>query len=115
MRFPAKAAVLCAAVLLLAGPVATVAPFSVETAPGRLVIDGLMDPNPQYRPLILAQSAPQIFWAARTPDELEARLKPLIPAAMLPNLGRGLEAARFLRSEKERLVREADAYAGGRS
>jgi len=65
--------------------------------------------------LILAQNAPEIFWAAQSPEELEAWLKPRIPAAMLPNLGRGLEAARFLRSQKERLVPEADAYVGGRS
>jgi aminopeptidase N len=78
-------------------------------------VDQLMEPYPQYRPLILAQNVPEIFWAAQTPEELAAWLKPRIPDAMLPNLGRGLEAARFLRSEKERLVPAADAYVGGRS
>jgi len=34
---------------------------------------------------------------------------------MLPNLARGLEAARFLRSEQAMLVPEADAFVGGRS
>jgi aminopeptidase N len=78
-------------------------------------VDQLMEPYPQYRPLILAQSVPEIFWNAQSPEELEAWLKPLIPEPMLPNLARGLEATRFLRSEKAMLVPEADAYVGGHS
>lgn len=78
-------------------------------------VDQLMEPYPQYRPLILAQNVPEIFWAAQTPEEIEAWLKPRVPEAMLPNLARGLEAARFLRSEKETLVPQADSYKGDRS
>ena len=78
-------------------------------------VDQLMDPYPQYRPLILAQNVPELFWDAQTPEETEAWLKPRVPEAMLPNLARGLEAARFLRSEKAMLVPEADSYIGGHS
>ncbi len=78
-------------------------------------VDPLMEAYPQYRPLILAQNVPEIFWDAQTPEESEAWLKPRIPEAMLPNLARGLEAARFLRSEKAMLVPEADAFVGGHS
>jgi len=71
-------------------------------------VDKILEPHPQYRPLILAQNVPEIFWQAQTPEEMEAWLTPRIPPAMAPNLTRGLEMQRFLRSEKVALAEAAD-------
>ncbi len=73
-------------------------------------VDELMAAFPQYRPLILSQRVPDIFWQALTPEEMEAWVTPRIPAAMAPNLQRGLETQRFLRVEQTALVAEASAF-----
>jgi aminopeptidase N len=73
-------------------------------------VDALMAAHPQYAPLIMSKNVPQIFWNVIPLDELESWVRARVPAAMLPNLARGMEVARFRRAEKASIVPAADAY-----
>ena len=73
-------------------------------------IDALMAAYPQYAPMIISLQAPQIFWNAAPPDTMESWVRAHTPAAMLPNVDRGMEVARFKLAEKTALVQAADAY-----
>jgi len=74
----------------------------------------LMAPHQPFGPMILAQYSPEMFWRALPLDELETWIKGRVPADLLPNLGRGMEAARFKLAEKAMLVQSADAYLGSK-
>ena len=77
-------------------------------------LDEVMAAHPQYRSLFIAQNIPEIFWQALSPEEMETWVTPRIPAAMMPNLKRGLEMQRFLRSEKIALTEAADSFLSAR-
>ena len=72
--------------------------------------DALLAPHQPFGPFILAQYSPEIFWNSVPLDQLEGWIKARVPAEVLPNLGRGMETARFKLAEKTRLVQAADAY-----
>ena len=46
-------------------------------------------------PLVEAQYVPQIFWDSLPPDEMEAWLRARVPAAMNPQIAKGMEGVRF--------------------
>ena len=73
-------------------------------------VDALLAPYQPSGPFILAQYAPEIFWDSVPLDELEGWIKPRLPAEVLPNLGRGMETARFKLAEKVMLAKAADSY-----
>ncbi|OFA04344.1 M1 family metallopeptidase [Duganella sp. HH101] len=75
----------------------------------------LLAPHQPFGPMILAQYSPEMFWRALPPEALEAWIKGRVPADLLPNLGRGMEAARFKLAEKAMLVQSADAYLGSKA
>ena len=77
-------------------------------------VERLIAPHQPFGTVILAQYSPEIFWRAVPLDELEAWIKGQVPADLLPNLGRGMEAARFKLAEKTMLVKSTDAYLGGK-
>jgi aminopeptidase N len=77
-------------------------------------VDLVMRTYPQYRPLYLSQYVPENMWNGVPPDDLEAWLKARVPSEMLPNLSRGMQAARFKLSMKLQMVAAADAYLGSR-
>ena len=77
-------------------------------------VDSLMMAFPQYAPMILSKNVPEIFWNTVPLDELEVWVKARVPAAMLPNVARGMEVARFKHSEKDSLVKATDAYLAGK-
>ena len=72
----------------------------------------LMAPQTMFADLIVAQYIPEAMWDALPLDELEAWLKANVPAEMGPNVARGMERARFLRSEKELLGQTAAKIVG---
>lgn len=61
-------------------------------------------------PLVEAQYVPQILWDGLPPDQMEAWLKARVPAAMNPQIAKGMEGARFQVAQKSQRVPEADAY-----
>jgi aminopeptidase N len=78
-------------------------------------VDQVMAPNPQYRPLLLAQYVPEYMWNAVPLDDLEAWLKVRVPTEMASNLSRGMQAARFKLSRKTQMIAAADAYLAARN
>jgi aminopeptidase N len=77
-------------------------------------IGELLSPFGALAPLVEAQYVPQIFWDSLPPDQMEAWLKARVPAAMTPQVAKGLEGARFRLAQKAQLVPEADAYLASR-
>ncbi|HEX8954841.1 MAG TPA: M1 family aminopeptidase [Burkholderiaceae bacterium] len=77
--------------------------------------DALLTAYPQYGPMIISLQVPQIFWNAVPLDTLEAWVRKRTPAAMRPNVERGMEVARFKLGEKIALVGAADAYLAGKT
>jgi len=75
----------------------------------------LMSPFGEMAPLFEAQYIPQIFWDSLPPDRMEAWLKAHVPAAMGPQIAKGMEGARFRVAEKAQLVPEANAYLSARA
>jgi hypothetical protein len=73
----------------------------------------LMAPFTKYVPLITAQYIPEYFWDCLPLDRLEAWIRAHVPAEMSANVAHGMETARFNRTQKEILVRAADAYIRG--
>jgi len=70
----------------------------------------LLKPFAANAPLIVAQYMPEAFWSGIPLAELEAWVRAHVPAEMGVNVDRGMETARFKLAEKDRLVRDADAY-----
>ncbi|HEV2271954.1 MAG TPA: M1 family metallopeptidase [Steroidobacteraceae bacterium] len=77
-------------------------------------IGPLLAPLGNLAPLVEAQYVPQLFWDSMPPDQMEAWLKAHVPAEMAPQLGKGMEGARFQVAEKAQLVPEAEAYVAQR-
>ena len=73
-------------------------------------VDSLMAPFPQFAPLIIAQYVPSFYWDSVPLDQLEGWVRAHVPAEMSANVERGMETARFKFSEKQALIRAADAY-----
>ena len=73
-------------------------------------VSSLMTAFPQYAPMILSKNVPEIYWNIVPLDELETWVRARVPAAMLPNLARGMEVAHFKHDEKESMVKATDAY-----
>jgi aminopeptidase N len=78
-------------------------------------VEALLSPNPKYRPLITAQYVPVYFWDSVPLQELESWVRAQVPEQMAPSVERGMETARFKRSEKLALVPAADAYVSAQS
>jgi len=78
-------------------------------------VDVLTAPFPTFAPLIISQYAPEAFWDAVPPDQLEAWVRAHVPAEMADNVARGMESARFQLSEKQALIPAADAYVRSRA
>ncbi len=74
----------------------------------------LLASSPQYRSVIIASNTPAIYGDYVPLDELEAWLKSKVPAAMYPNVARGMESARFKQHEKALMVQAADRYVASR-
>jgi len=70
----------------------------------------LMSPFGHLAALFEAQYVPQIFWNSLPPDQMEAWLKAHVPSEMAPQVGKGMEGARFRVEQKQLLVPAADAY-----
>jgi aminopeptidase N len=77
-------------------------------------IKTLLAPFGALAPLVEAQYVPQIFWDSLPPDQMQAWLEARVPAAMRPQMQKGMEGARFQVAEKAQLVPEADAYLAAR-
>jgi aminopeptidase N len=78
-------------------------------------IDKLLGPFGALAPLVEAQYVPQIFWDSLTPQQMQAWLEARVPAAMSPQVAKGMEGARFRVAQKAQLVPEADAYLAARA
>jgi aminopeptidase N len=78
-------------------------------------IGKLLSPFGALAPLVEAQYVPQIFWDSLPPDQMEAWLEARVPAAMSPQIAKGMESARFQVAQKAELVPEADAYLASRA
>jgi aminopeptidase N len=70
----------------------------------------LLKPFAANAPLIVAQYMPEAYWSGIPLAEVEAWVRAHVPAEMGENVDRGMETARFKLAEKDRLVRDADAY-----
>jgi len=66
--------------------------------------EALLSPHPKYAPLITSQYVPEYFWNAAEPDRIEAWVRAHVAAQMSQNVERGMEAARFRRSEQQSLI-----------
>lgn len=75
----------------------------------------LMSPFGEMAPLFEAQYIPQIFWDSLPADRMQAWLEAHVPAAMGPQIAKGMQGARFRVREKAQLIREADAYLAARA
>jgi aminopeptidase N len=73
-------------------------------------VDALTTPFASLSGIVLSQYVPVWFWDALPPDQLEAWLRAHVPAEMSGNIERGVQTARFLKSEKQALAPAADAY-----
>jgi aminopeptidase N len=71
--------------------------------------EALLSPNPKYAPLITSQYVPEYFWNGAEPDRIEAWVRAHVAAEMSRNVERGMEAARFRRSEQQSLIAAIDA------
>jgi hypothetical protein len=72
-------------------------------------------PNPKYAPLLKSQYTPQRFWDCAPLEQLEAWVRANVPAEMSANIARGMDQARFSKSEKEALAPAANAYLESRA
>jgi aminopeptidase N len=70
----------------------------------------LLKPFAANAPLIVAQYMPEAYWSGIPLSEVEAWVRAHVPAEMGENVDRGMETARFKLAEKDRLVRDTDAY-----
>ncbi|WUR14670.1 M1 family metallopeptidase [[Empedobacter] haloabium] len=73
-------------------------------------VDALLEPYAPFGLTFLSQEAPELFWRAAPPEQLEAWFKQKVPADMAAQLARGLETARFKQAEAA-MMREAAAAA----
>jgi aminopeptidase N len=72
-------------------------------------VDALLEPYAPFGLTFLSQEAPELFWRAAPPDELEAWFKQKIPADMAPQLARGMETARFRHAQVAMMRKAADS------
>jgi len=72
-------------------------------------VDALLAPYAPFELTFLAQEAPELFWRAAPPDDLEAWFRQKVPADMAPQLARGMETARFRHGQVARMREAADA------
>lgn len=70
----------------------------------------LLKPFAANAPLIVAQYMPESYWSGIPLAEVDAWVRGHVPAEMGENVDRGMETARFRLAEKDRLIRDADAY-----
>jgi aminopeptidase N len=75
-------------------------------------LDLLMAPQGRYAPLIIAQYSPEFFWDAAPLPEIEAWVTAHVPAQMADSVARGMESARFRRSEQAALTPALQAFLG---
>jgi aminopeptidase N len=75
----------------------------------------LLSPLGTFVPLYTAQYAPQWFWDALPPAQLEAWARARLAPDLLPALARGMQAVQFNLSEKAALVPAADTYLAARA
>jgi aminopeptidase N len=78
-------------------------------------IGKLLSPFGALAPLVEAQYVPQIFWDSVPPQQMEEWLKARVPAAMGPQVEKGMEGARFRVAQKAQMVPEANAYLAARA
>jgi len=71
--------------------------------------DALLAPYAPFELTFLSQEAPDLFWRAAPPDQLEAWFRQRVPANMAPDLARGMETARFRHAEAAAMRKAADA------
>jgi aminopeptidase N len=72
-------------------------------------VDALLEPYEPFGLTFLAQEAPELFWRAAPPDQLEAWIRQKAPAAMAPQLARSMETARFRYAQQAMMRKAADA------
>jgi aminopeptidase N len=70
----------------------------------------LLRPLGSIGPLVLAQYLPQAYWSGIPLADIDGWVRSHVPAEMGPNVDRGMETASFRLAEKDRLVRDADAF-----
>ena len=75
----------------------------------------LLKPSQPFGDFMLAQAVPGIFWKSQPLDELERWIQAHVPPELAPNIGRGMETARFKLSEKAALTQAADGFIESRS
>lgn len=73
-------------------------------------VAALKAPIEPFGDFTVAQSAPAVYWDALPLDALDAWVRSHVPAAMAPNISRGMETARYKRSEQQALIAATDAY-----
>ncbi len=72
-------------------------------------VDALLEPYEPFGLTFLSQEAPELFWRAAPPDQLEAWFKQKLPADMASQLARGMETARFKHAQVAMMRKAADA------
>ena len=77
-------------------------------------VDALLAPYEPFGLTFLAQEAPQLFWRAAPPDQLEAWIRQKAPAGMAPQLARSMETARFKHMQAAKMRKAADAAVSGK-
>ncbi|WP_167761277.1 M1 family metallopeptidase [Duganella callida] len=77
-------------------------------------VDALMAPFGPFSQLYLSQYAPEQFWRAMAPQQMEAWITARVPADMGPHLARGMETARFKYSEQAALRQQIEALLAAR-
>lgn len=77
-------------------------------------VDTLLEAYAPFGLTFLSQEAPELFWRAAPPEQLEAWFKQKVPADMAPQLARGLETARFKQGEAAKMRAAAAAAVAAR-
>jgi aminopeptidase N len=72
-------------------------------------VNALLEPYEPFGLTFLSQEAPELFWRAAPPDQLEAWFKQKVPADMTTQLARGIETARFRHAKVALMRKAADA------
>jgi aminopeptidase N len=70
----------------------------------------LLKPLPSMTTLILGEDVPEIYWDSVPLEQLERWIKANVPAEAADTVERGMQTARFRRSQKQALIPEADAF-----
>ncbi|WP_338772055.1 M1 family aminopeptidase [Massilia sp. METH4] len=72
-------------------------------------VDALLEPYEPFGLTFLVQEAPELFWRAAPPDQLEAWIKAKAPAEMAPQLARSMETVRSKHAQQGLMRKAADA------